>query len=58
MKSSESLKELERQLAEKHDLLEECQEKLDKANRQIDSLRIDNEGMCIDLDKAETMLEE
>ena len=56
--TSQSIKDLDKLLIEKHDQIEEYQEKLDKAKRQIDVLKIENDGMNLDLDKAELMLEE
>ena len=56
--TSQSIKDLDKLLTEKHDQIEDYQEKLDKAKRQIEVLKIENEGMNFDLDKAELMLEE
>ena len=56
--TSQSIKDLDKLLTEKHDQIEDYQEKLDKAKRQIEVLKIENEGMNFDLDKAELMVEE
>lgn len=45
-------------MVEKQEEFEECQERLEKANREIDSLRKENECMSLDLDKAELLLED
>ena len=53
-----NMNELDQLLIEKHDELEECQEALEKAKRELNGLRVENEAMNADLDKAELMLEE
>ena len=42
---SYQIKELDNLLIEKQELLEQCQEKLDCAHRQIEVLKIENDGM-------------
>ena len=56
--SDKALKALDTLLIEKQDQLEEYQERLENANKEINNLRNQNELLSYDLDKAELMLEE
>ena len=53
-----NINELDQLLVDKQDELEECQEALEKAKRDLNGLKVENGTMTSDLDRAELLLEE